>query len=47
MKVLLSKGLTVEEISQAIGRGVQTVLQYREIVSEFHSDLVATAQEEG
>jgi hypothetical protein len=47
VKVLLSKGLTVEEISQAIGRGVQTVLQYREIVSEFHSDLVATAQEEG
>jgi len=47
VKVLLTKGLTVNEISQAIGRGLRTVLQYSEIVAEFHPDAVITAREEG
>jgi hypothetical protein len=47
VKVLLSKGLTVDEISHAIGRGRRTVLQYHKIMLEFHPDLIPTAQEEG
>lgn len=47
VKVLLTKGLTVSEISQAIGRGLQAVVQYYKIVSEFHPDLVTTTQREG
>jgi len=45
VKVLLGKELTVKEISHAIGRGERTVLQYREIVLEFHPDLVIGEQE--
>lgn len=47
VKVLLDKGLTANEISHAIGRGLRTVLQYHEIVIEFHPDLVPAAREEG
>ena len=47
VKVLLGKGLTVKEISHAIGRGQRTVLQYHEIVLEFHPDLIPGAQEAG
>ena len=36
VKVLLSKGLPVEEIGHAIGRGERTVIEYRDIVLEFH-----------
>jgi predicted transcriptional regulator len=41
VKVLLSKELTVKEISHAIGRGEQTVLEYHKIVLEFHSHLAS------
>ena len=44
VKVLLHKGLTVTEISQAIGRGPQTVLQYQKIILTFHPDLASTDQ---
>ena len=47
VKVLLSKGLSVTEISHVIGRGLRTVLQYHEIALEFHPDLAPAAQEEG
>ena len=47
VKVLLRKGLNVTEISQAIGRGLQTVLQYQKIVLTFHPDLVSTDQAQG
>jgi len=47
VKVLLSKGLSVTEISHAIGQGLRTVLQYYEIALEFHPDLAPVAQEEG
>lgn len=46
VKSLLGKGLTVHEISQVIGRGQGTVLQYREIVLKFHPDLAPVAQKE-
>lgn len=46
VKVLLGKGLSVTEISHAIGRGLSTVLQYHQIVLEFHPDLALAAQEE-
>lgn len=46
VKVLLSKGLTVEEISHAIDRGERTVMEHRDIVLEFHPDLVSSAEEE-
>jgi len=41
VKVLLGKGLTVKEISHAIGRGERTVIEYRDIVLEFHPDLAS------
>jgi hypothetical protein len=41
VKVLLGKGLTVNEISHAIGRGQRTVIEYRDIVLEFHADLAS------
>jgi len=41
VKVLLSKGLTVKEISHAIGKGERTVIEYRDIVLEFHPDLAS------
>jgi hypothetical protein len=47
VKVLLSKGLTANEISHAIGRGLRTVLQYYQIVLEFHPELIPAAREEG
>jgi hypothetical protein len=47
VKVLLGKGLTTNEISHAIGRGLRTVLQYHKIVLKFHPDLVLAAREEG
>ena len=47
VKVLLSKGLTVKEISHAIARGMQTVLQHRQIALEFHPDLASADQREG
>jgi hypothetical protein len=40
VKVLLNKGLTLGEIGHAIGRGKRTVIEYRDIVLEFHADLV-------
>jgi len=46
VKVLLGKGLTVKEISHAIGKGERTVLQYREIALAFHPDLASAVQEE-
>jgi DNA-binding CsgD family transcriptional regulator len=42
VKVLLRKGLTTQEISHAIGRGERTVIEYRDIAADFHSDLVST-----
>jgi len=47
VKVLLGKGLNLTEISQAIGRGPKTVLQYQKIVLTFHPDLVPADLEEG
>ena len=47
VKVLLRKNLNVTEISHAIGRGLRTVLQYHQIVLEFHPDLIPAAREEG
>jgi hypothetical protein len=47
VKVLLGKGLTASEVSHAIGRGLRTVLQYYEIVREFHPNLIPAAREEG
>lgn len=47
VKVLLGKGLSLPEISQAIGRGLRTVLQYQKIVLSFHPDLIPTAQQKG
>ncbi len=41
VKVLLYKGLTLGEIGHAIGRGKRTVIEYRDIVLEFHADLVS------
>jgi len=41
VKVLLSKGLTVAEIGHAIGRGERTVIEYRDIVLEFHPDMAS------
>lgn len=41
VKVLLDKGLTVQEISHAIDRGERTVIEYRDIVLEFHSALAS------
>ncbi|HUX75331.1 MAG TPA: DUF1670 domain-containing protein [Anaerolineae bacterium] len=45
VKVLLGKGLSVTEISHAIGRGPRTVLQYHEIALEFHPNLAPVDQE--
>jgi hypothetical protein len=47
VKVLLGKGLSVTEISQAVGKGVQTVLQYQKIIHQFHPHLVSADQLEG
>jgi hypothetical protein len=47
VKVLLGKGLNITEISQAIGKGVQTVLQYQKIIHTFHPHLVSADQVEG
>jgi len=44
VKVLLGKGLTVPEISHAIGKGERTVLEYRNIVLEFHPDMASIAE---
>jgi len=41
VKVLWGKGLTVKEISHAIDKGERTVLEYRDIVLEFHPDLAS------
>jgi len=41
VKVLLSKGLTVAEISHTIGRGERTVIEYRDIALDFHPELAA------
>ena len=41
VEVLFVKGLTVSEISHAIGRGQRTVTEYRDIVPEFHADLAS------
>jgi len=46
MKMLLRKGLTIPEISHALGRGVRTLLQYQEIVLQFHPDLGLAPQED-
>jgi len=43
--MLLSKALSVTEISHAIGRGRRTVLQYYQIAVEFHPDLAPADQE--
>ncbi len=45
VKVLLRKGLSAVEISQAIGRGQGTVLQYIKIAVELHPELAPTGQE--
>ena len=45
VKVLLSKGLNLTEISQAIGRGLPTVQQYYELVVTFHPELNSNVQE--
>jgi hypothetical protein len=47
VKVLMRKGLTVTEISHAIGRGKWTVKQHQEIALEFHPDLASNVQREG
>lgn len=47
VKVLLEKNLTAKEISHAIGRGERTVLEYRDIVREFHPEWDLPTQEEG
>jgi hypothetical protein len=47
VKVLLSKALSVTEISHAIGRGRRTVLQYYQIAVEFHPALASADQEGG
>ena len=41
VKVLLRKGLTTQEISHAIGRGERTVIEYQDIATDFHPDLVS------
>lgn len=41
VKVLLSRELTVSEISHTIGRGEWTVIEYRDIAHEFHPELAA------
>jgi hypothetical protein len=45
VKVLLRKGLSVPEISQATGRGQRTVLQYTKIALELHPELAPAGQE--
>ena len=47
VKVLVGKGLTLSEISQAIGRGLPTVKQYHKLVLNFHAELSDDAQEVG
>ena len=47
VKVLLGKGLTLAEISQAVEQGQQTVLQYYKIALEFHPGLASASQTEG
>jgi hypothetical protein len=47
VKVLMRKGLTVTEISHAIGRGKWTVKQHQEIALDFHPDLTSDVQKEG
>ena len=44
VKVLLGKGLRVPEISHAIDKGERTVLEYRNIVREFHPDMASGAE---
>jgi hypothetical protein len=39
VKVLLRNQLTISEISHAIGKGESTVIEYRNILFEFHPDL--------
>ena len=47
VKVLLAKGLTVNEISHAIGRGRRTVLQYHQIALAFHPHLIPASRQQG
>lgn len=47
VKILMRKGLTTTEISQAIGRGQWTVEQHQEIALEFHPDLTSDVEKEG
>ena len=47
VKVLVGKGLTLAEISQAIGRGLPTVKQYYKLVLTFHPELSNVIQEVG
>jgi DNA-binding CsgD family transcriptional regulator len=44
VKVLLSKELTVAEISHTIGRGERTVIEYRDIARKFHPELAVADQ---
>ena len=44
VKVLLSKGLDASEISQAIERGLQTVLEYLKLLAIYHPHLVSADQ---
>jgi hypothetical protein len=47
VKVLVDKGLTLDEISQAIGRGLPTVKQYYKLVLNFHPEISGVTQEVG
>ncbi len=46
VKVLMRKGLTITEISHAIGRGQWTVEQHQEIALDFHPDLTSDVEKE-
>jgi hypothetical protein len=41
------QGLTAHKTNQVIERGLCTMSQYRQIVLEFHPDLIPAAREEG
>ena len=47
VKVLLGKGLSVAEISHAIGKGQRTVLEYCQIANTFHPELAPATEEAG
>ena len=43
VKLLLKRGVVVDEISSMIGRGKRVVLEYIEIAREYHPELFADA----